>query len=226
MMKNCILFLVFISAVLVTGCTSGEDTITPEITQEWTTPIPTPVPVVQTELTPEETQFQPDKPPGWKADGTIGEEEYENHITVSRDLFDIYWTSDDENLYMGMKGKTAGWISVGFNPTVGMLDSDIVIGGNDGTNGETYIYDMYSIGTYGPHPSDTEIGGTFDITEYAADEGSAYTTVEFSRKLDTGDEYDSVLKRGETAKVLWSLSYTDAIQIKHNAGKGIVEITI
>lgn len=228
MKKNIFLILIIAAAIFFSGCTMEEEEITIScLTPEETMPVQTPTPVETTELTPGETRAPGNETASsWKADGIIGDDEYANNITGFRDLFYIYWTSDNDTLYMGMKGKTPGWVSVGFNPTVGMRDSDIIIGGNQGTGGEVYIYDMYSIGTYGPHPSDTAIGGTFDVEEYGASEKKAYTTVEFSRKLDTGDSYDSVLEKGESAEVLWSLSYSDAIETKHNAGKGSVEIII
>ena len=227
-MKIYILLIMAVAAALfVSGCTMEDESILIETTPEVTVVSQTPSPVETKELTPENTEPpEDDSITGWIADGVIEEGEYENEITGFKHLFYIYWTSDNETLFMGMKGKTTGWIAVGFNPTVGMGDADIVLGGTKGVNGETYIYDMYSIGTYGPHPPDTQLGGNFSLDEYGAHVENAFTTVEFSRKLDTGDKYDSILAKGESAKVLWSLSYSDAIELKHNAGTGSVEIII
>lgn len=229
-MKTAVLILLIALIAMFAGCVSEEENIDIYETEtEIPSAVPTQIATTQIELTPDETAtaIEEEKEPVWKADGIIGEDEYENVLECSRDLFYIYWTSDKEYLYMAMRGKTTGWISIGFNPTVSMDDADIILGGVQGNSGnDVYIYDMYSIGAFGPHPPDTELGGYFDIDEYAASEESAYTNVEFSRKLDTGDEYDSTLEKGESAKVLWSLSYQDTIELKHNAGKGGVEITI
>ncbi len=227
MKGNIITILIIISAaIFCSGCTEEEETLNFTcITPEQTKPVQTQTPVETTGLTPDETGTPETGPSAkWKADGIINEDEYDNNVTGFRDLFYIYWSSDKEMLYMGMKGKTTGWLSVGFNPTLRMKDADIIMGGIKGS--DPYIYDMYSIGTYGPHPSDTKIGGTYDIELYMAAENEAYTTVEFSRKLDTGDNYDSVLAKGDTAKILWSLSRSDSVDNKHDAGKGTVEIII
>lgn len=227
-MKAYIFLIIFvIASIFVSGCTMEEETVITEVTPEGTIPTPTPFPVETATPALEETEVPVNEYiTGWKADGVIEDGEYENEVTGFRDLFYIYWTSDDEFLYMGIKGKTAGWIGVGFNPTVIMKDADIIIGGNKGSGGDLYIHDMYCIATTGPNREDTALGGTFDLIKYAAAEKTAYQTVEFSRKLDTGDKYDSVLVKDEPAKVLWALSYSDSIDLKHNAGKGTVEIII
>lgn len=222
------LIILTIVSIFVSGCTLEEEQdIIIDMTPEETVPAPPPLPVESATLTPEETE-----PPvnestaSWKADGIIEDQEYENMVTGFRDLFYIYWTSDEELLYVGIKGKTSGWIGVGFNPTVIMKDADIILGGNRGSGGKLYIYDMYSTNTIGPTRADSALGGSFNLIDYAGAEKSAYQTLEFSRKLDTADKFDSVLKKGESAKVLWALSYSDSIDLKHDAGKGTVEIIV
>ncbi len=59
-----------------------------------------------------------------------------------------------------------------------MKDADILLSGSE--NEVPYMFDMFSTGSTGPHPPDTELGGTFDILEFNAKEQTAGTVVEFS----------------------------------------------
>ncbi|MDD4896555.1 MAG: DOMON domain-containing protein, partial [Atribacterota bacterium] len=62
----------------------------------------------------------------YKADGIISDGEYENR-SVYRDL-EIYWSNDNKYLYMALRGKTKGYISIGFQPGSMMKDADIIMG--------------------------------------------------------------------------------------------------
>ncbi|WOF16743.1 hypothetical protein F1737_08590 [Methanoplanus sp. FWC-SCC4] len=158
----------------------------------------------------------------YKTDGIISEGEYSNHKTLSEGLFDLYWTASGDTFYAGITGKSTGWVAIGFEPSSNMKDADIILGGvkSDGA----YIYDMYSTGNFGPHPPDTELQGINNINNYEGTEKSGETTIEFSRKLNTGDPFDKVIKPGSGQKIIWALADSDEPSFKHNIKKGTATI--
>ena len=103
-----------------------------------------------------------------------------------------------------------------------MKDADMVFGFVK--DGETTVYDLFSTGSFGPHPPDTELGGTHDILEYGGKEEGGFTTIEFKRALDTGDEYDNPLFPGMN-KIIWSYGSSDSLAIKHST-RGYGEINL
>jgi len=122
---------------------------------------------------------------------------------------------------MALRSRHEGWVAIGFAPTSVMNDADIILGGSE--EGEAYIYDMNSTGLYGPHPSDTSLGGAFDLLAFESIESEGRTTIEFSRHLNTGDDYDAVLISGETIPIIWAVSDKDEPLLKHNIAKGRVD---
>lgn len=156
----------------------------------------------------------------FKADGIISEGEYENQIEY-RDL-EIFWKSDDKNIYLALRGKTNGYISIGIQPGSMMKDADIVLAYVK--EDQIEIFDQYSTGNFGPHPSDEELGGTNDILEYGGTELDGVTTIEFKRLLKTEDKYDLELKSGKN-KIIWAYSNQDDTQARHGIrGYGEIEI--
>jgi len=163
---------------------------------------------------------------GWSADGIVGENEYSRTILLmgparsgytGGDL-EVSWRNDQEHLYMALKGRTEGWISIGFDPLEWMKDADMIMGSVDG--GKTTVLDLFSTGRYGPHEDDTFLGGTYDILEFAGSEEDGYTVIEFKRKLDTGDEFDKLLEPGESVSVIWAMADLDSRNLKHNVAYG------
>ena len=69
---------------------------------------------------------------GWSADGMVGENEYSRTILLmgparsgySGGDLEISWRSDQEHLYMALKWRTEGWISIGFDPLEWIKDAD------------------------------------------------------------------------------------------------------
>ena len=128
-------------------------------------------------------------------DGTIDAGEYDLMVKVDSDRYEIHWTYDGADIYVAIRGQTTGWIAIGFDPTDRMKDADMVYGWVDSVGGLT-IFDLYAIGVNGPHPEDTQQGGTYDLLDAAGTEDSGWTTLEFTRKLNTGDTYDNVIPYG------------------------------
>ncbi|MHA2138552.1 MAG: DOMON domain-containing protein, partial [Candidatus Hodarchaeales archaeon] len=132
-------------------------------------------------------------------DGVISQGEYSYAQNIDDDNFILHWQATDENtIFFAMEVKTTGWVSIGIDPSVRMKDADMYFGWVS-SNGTVNMIDAFSIGDYGPHPPDTELGGTDDIIEYNGSEVDQTTIIEFKRGIVTTDsDYDNTIPlRGE-----------------------------
>ncbi|MCU0637615.1 MAG: hypothetical protein MUE87_03215 [Methanothrix sp.] len=41
--------------------------------------------------------------------------------------------------------------------------------------------------------------------------------IEFKRKMDTGDQFDRAFQPGQTVNIIWSMSSSDSLALRHNA---------
>ena len=160
----------------------------------------------------------------WNPDGVISEDEYAKSFSVNNGNFVIHWKFANETILIGLETTSSGWAAIGFEPTTRMKDADIILGGTE--NGVPYVFDMFSTGPVGPHPPDTELGGTYDIINFDAKEQSEGTVLEFSRKTDTGDSYDKVLIPGAEITIIWAHANSDEPNFIHNIGKGSEKIIL
>ena len=156
----------------------------------------------------------------FKADGVISDGEYKYSTTFED--FDISWSNDSEFVYIAMKAETEGYVSVAVQPGEKMNEADIITGWV--TDGQPGIVDMFSTGDFGPHPPDTELGGTDDVLEFGGSEEGGFTVIEFKRALNTADEYDKELIQGSN-QIIWAYAISDDPGAKHKF-RGYGEITI
>jgi hypothetical protein len=160
------------------------------------------------------------QPAPFHTDGVVTPGEYSDNQTYGD--FQLYSKNDDRYVYIGIKAKTTGFVAVGVQPGLTMLDADIILGYV--LNGQTEVFDMYSTGAFGPHPQDTELGGTDDVLNPGGTEDGQYTVIEFKRALDTGDRYDHALVKGAN-KIIWAYGPNKDVSFKHTArGYGEIEI--
>ena len=157
-------------------------------------------------------------------DGIVEEDEYPQKLELGRGRFIILWKNDHEFLYMALKAKTMGWLSIGFEATSRMKDADMIFGWVD--DGQAILLDLYSTGSIGPHPPDEELGGRNDILEFEEIEENSYTTIEFKRKMNTGDKYDKVLLPGQRLNFIWAIATYDSFNSKHNILSGQARLTL
>jgi hypothetical protein len=150
----------------------------------------------------------------WKADGVIDEGEYSNQLSLALGNLVVYWKNDQTYLYVALSAKTMSWVAIGFDPSIGMKDADMIQGLVE--EGKATVLDLHSTGVYGPHPEDEELGGTDDIVSSGGKEENGFTTIEFNRRLDTGDKYDKPLSKGEVS-FIWSMSDADSTSVKHSS---------
>jgi hypothetical protein len=209
-MKRLVLIIIVCWLLLSAGCT-GQEQPTPTVTSG-----PTAAPTAAPDMTAATGTVA--------ADGIIGQDEYKHSLSPPGSGFTVHWKNDDEILYMALTGEVTGWVAIGFEPTTGMKDADMILGLV--SNGAVSVEDMYSTGNFGPHPPDTELGGAYDILSAGGSESDGTTVIEFSRRMETGDEYDSAFTPGQTVRFIWGLANSDTPSFRHNAGRGTSELTL
>lgn len=181
---------------------------------ESTTPAPSPtIPTTETPITTGPLTT-------WTADGIISDGEYPNSSEDGN--FQLFWKNDTQYFYAGMRAKTTGYVSMALQPGDKMKNADMIFGYVIESN--TTVMDLFSTGTFGPHPPDTEQGGSDDVIDYGGIEENGFTTIEFKRLLDTGDELDNVINTG-TNKIIWAFGSSDNLNASHSA-RGYGEIII
>lgn len=119
-------------------------------------------------------------------------------------------------------GKTKGWVSIGFEPTLMMKDSDIIIGYVK--NEKVFIEDHYSHKMTG-HKADLSLGGENNIEIIDGNEVDGVTMLHFSMPLESVDKFDKSLSQGKTYKIIFATGKSDIIKSKHNF-RGSDRITI
>ncbi len=224
-----LLLLILAGLILAAACTdqgsppppttpapTAPATTQPATTQPATTQPATPGTTAPEGIPP--TVTHPHPPPEWNPDGTISSGEYDGELTLADGRMVIYWKNDGTRLYMGLWGQTTGFVAIGFEPTSAMKDADMVLGYISG--GQAVVLDQFATGTFGPHPSDTGLGGTYDILASGGSESGGVTVIEFSRNLNTGDRFDKVLVPGTTVRIIWSMADADVPTIQHNIARG------
>ena len=178
-----------------------------------------PAPEPKAPLPPQTTP--PAETKEWAADGIISDGEYLGEMKYGN--YELFWTTVEQHVYIALKVKTTGWVSLGIKPTSRMKDADMVFGFVK--NGNVTVTDHFSTGNFGPHSPDTELGGTEDILEFGGSEEEGYTIIEFKRALTTGDKYDNELSKAETNSIIWAYGSTDNPAQKH-AARGDGEIRL
>lgn len=158
-------------------------------------------------------------------DGTIGRDEYGAMMTFGGGKFKLYWSVDGDEIYFGLQGETTGWVALGLQPTRAMQDADMLMGWVDG--GRASVLDAFSTGAFGPHPPDTDLGGSSDILDFAGSERNGITTIELKRKLSTRDQYDRAVATQGTMNIIWAVGRSDDYLTKHaDAGSGVINMEI
>jgi len=143
------------------------------------------------------------------ADGIQQPGEYPHETSFAGGDFQVYWEIEGDTLSMALVVKSAGWVAIGFSPTVKMKDADMVIGWVT-REGAVTILDAYSTAETGNnHPTDTDLGGSDDLLTKTGSRPLAWTTLEFSRKLSTGDLYDAVIPAEGNIPVIWAYGAND-----------------
>ncbi|MGL1892159.1 MAG: DOMON domain-containing protein [Spirochaetaceae bacterium] len=132
---------------------------------------------------------------------------------LEKDNITVFWEITGDVVEFTVKAKTLGWVAIGFEPTKMMKDADIIIGYVK--DGKLVIEDHFATGLTS-HKLDTSIKGTNDIIGIEGSENDGFTTIKFSRKLNTKDKYDQKLTVGSTYKVIFAFGRKDNFRSIHS----------
>lgn len=136
----------------------------------------------------------------------------------------LIWSVQGDTIYMGISAKTTGWVAIGLGSKQAMDKADIIFC-RVLDSGKVDVTDTFSTGPYGPHPPDTELGGTSDILSKEGIEKNGITTVTFSRRLNTGDNYDKKIPKDGKLKIIWAYGADDDINTIHEStGYAVMDI--
>ncbi len=162
--------------------------------------------------------------PAQVQDGVIGRGEYPFRAEFKGGDFILHWNVAGDRAAFAMEAETPGWVSIGFEPTAVMENADMIVGWVDG-QGKVFVLDCFSTGMFGPHPPDTDLGGTEDIISYGGSETGGRTVIEFLRPLTSRDPYDRNLPPSGGVDVIWAFGGTDNFENIHAAaGSGSINL--
>lgn len=154
----------------------------------------------------------PEEPEPAVVNGILSEGEYPHVLSLKDGKVEIHWGHDAESLWVAVRGKTTGWVAVGFDPEKQMKGANFLLAYVH--DDSTAFRDAYGSGRF-KHQPDTELGGKDNILECRGKEEKGVTTVEFKIPLDSGDQYDKPLKPKEEYPVLLGLGKKDDFRKKH-----------
>jgi len=144
--------------------------------------------------------------------GVLSEGEYPHVLSLKDGKVEIYWKNDAGSLWVAIRGKTTGWVAVGFDPDKHMKGANFLLAYVQ--DDSTIFRDDYGSGRFG-HQSDTELGGKDHILECRGKEEKGVTTVEFKIPLNSGDQYDKLLKPKKEYTILLGLGKKDDFHKRH-----------
>ena len=144
--------------------------------------------------------------------------------TINESGITLQWKPESTQLYVKVIAPTTGWVSVGFDPTQGMKDANIIIGYV--RNDTAFMRDDYGSGP-ATHESDIVAGGTDDITDIDGKETQDNTEISFMIPLDSGDSRDRPLTIGGFYNVILAYGQNGADDFdSYHQVKAIVNIKI
>ncbi|MBN1897760.1 MAG: hypothetical protein JW827_03200 [Spirochaetes bacterium] len=118
-----------------------------------------------------------------------------------------------------MKGKTTGYIALGFGRSKEMKDSEIILGYVK--NGETFLLHEYGTGLYRHEPIQEK---EKYIKLLNSEEKDGWTFIKFSRPARIKGEKYKILQSGQTIEILYSLGAADAF--KKHMERGYIPIIL
>ena len=136
-------------------------------------------------------------------DGSMDSHEYFFSLKDETTGLEVYWSNNRQYIYIGIIAGSSGWTAIGFNPEFAMKGANIIFMAINGK--DIVIRDDFGNSTFS-HSPDEDLGGSFDIEEYAGKADGDTAVYEFKMLLDSGDEFDGVLNSGEEYKVILSVN--------------------
>ncbi len=135
-------------------------------------------------------------------DGVIADGEYSSSYTHEDSGSVISWSIVGDTIYIGLSTENDGWVGLGLlkekvEKKKGADQYLFVMNG-----GSLNAFDMTQVEPKDSPAMDEEQGGSQSILESAATLDGEAWTVEFSRKLDTGETTDLAITAGEPFTLL------------------------
>lgn len=134
---------------------------------------------------------------------------------IEENGFIFTWETEGDRLVMTLSSETTGWIAFGIGATSVMKDANIIMLWVDDEMGIAMAEDHFGTGKF-KHTNDLDLGGSQEVQVLSSRQTENQTEISFSIPLDSGDEYDKVLERGETYRLLLASNRNDKITWKHN----------
>jgi hypothetical protein len=132
------------------------------------------------------------------------------------------WKTSGDVLEGVMEADTDGWIAVGFDPSKGMQDANIIIGYVE----DSAVFIRDDFGTwFTSHGDDEELGGTKDVSILGGSEIGGKTVIEFSIPLNSQDTKDKPLIPGNEYSIILAYGTKDDFKGMHRK-KGKAEIRL
>ncbi|XP_077991084.1 DBH-like monooxygenase protein 1 [Glandiceps talaboti] len=127
---------------------------------------------------------------------------YYNSITLDQfGIYTLYWKFYEDRIQFEIHVRTLGYVGLGFSPTGGMTNADIVIGWVK--DGVAYLSDRFATGHGEPTIDESQ-----DYKLVLGRETNTHTILVFTRKMNTCDYKDSIISDG-TMQLIWSFSDID-----------------
>ena len=138
-------------------------------------------------------------------------------------VFTIAYRVAGDTIAVGIKAKTNGWVAVALGEAV-HVQSDVWIGYVT-ADGQAIILDSDNASKAGNHALDSTRGGADDLFDISGSESNGITTLEFKRRLNTGESLDIALAPGNN-QFTWAFGATDSLTSIHiRIGFGTITIT-
>lgn len=158
-------------------------------------------------------------------DGKILPGEYAREESFDKGSFKLLWRIVGEKIFMAIDSEAKGWVSIGFEPSRIMANSDMVFGFVE-ASGVVKAVDAWSTGMFGPHPADVDQGGKDSILSFAGLRTGNRVVFEFSRDLVTGDKSDKPIPAKGALKIIWAYSQSMGFNAKHSkAGSATLDMS-
>jgi hypothetical protein len=129
--------------------------------------------------------------------------------------FILTWKTEGDKLIATLSAETTGWIAFGIGATSVMKNANIIMLWVDDEMGIAMAEDHFGNGKF-KHREDISLGGSQEVQILSGKQTETLTEITFSIPLDSGDEFDKVLTRGQSYRLLLATNKSDNISWKHN----------
>ena len=126
---------------------------------------------------------------------------------------EFHWSITGQTIHAKVKGETAGWVAVGFNPSEGMKDGNFIMGFVK--DGKVELSNQFGISKY-IHKNVTTLGGRDHILNSSGFMKGNLTEISFDYPLTTGDKLDRPININGDTVLLLAMSSGVFLSRQHN----------